>query len=175
MTVSVFDYEAELIACAAGDQAAFHSLYHHEAPAMRALALAMLGDPDLADAVLHEAFVLIWRNAAGYSATLGTARAWIYSILRYRAQAHLRRAREEGRQSAELAALPRLQRSPDAPAGSVAGVLATLPRPQLEALLQAYLHGGPPARIAARLNRTEPDIQASLEVALTHFDEAMHA
>ena len=97
MTVSVFDFEAELGACAAGDRAAFLALYHHESPAMRALALAMLDDPDAADAVLHETFVLIWRNAAGYSPAIGTARAWIYSILRYRASAHARQMRAEGR------------------------------------------------------------------------------
>ncbi|WP_323011299.1 sigma factor [Castellaniella sp.] len=171
MTVSVFDYEAELLACAAGDQAAFHALYHHEAPIMRALVLAMLGTPDQADAVLHEAFTLIWRNASGYSPTIGTARAWIYSILRYRALAHLRRLRQDGVTDAELLPLPTLALQP----GLVEGALTSLPGPQLDALLQAYLHGGDPARIAARLGRSEPDIQASIETVLTHIDKAVHA
>lgn len=175
MTVSVFDFEAELGACAAGDRAAFLALYRQESPAMRALALAMLDDPDAADAVLHETFVLIWRNAAGYSPAIGTARAWIYSILRYRAAAHARQMRAEGRHPAENTPLPRLDLPPDAPAGTVAGALASLPGPQLDALLQAYLHGGDPARIAARLDRSEPDIEASLAAALAHIDAAVHA
>ena len=170
MTVSVFDYEAELIACAAGDQAAFHALYAQEAPAMRALAQAMLGE-DLADSVVHEAFVLIWRNAAGYSPALGTARAWMYSILRYRALDHLRRARASGGLPAEQSPLPRLQPQ----SGIIAQALASLPQAQLDALLQAYLHGGDPARIASLLDRSEPDIEASIESALTHIDEAVRA
>ena len=175
MTVSVFDYEAELTACAAGDSAAFHTLYHHEAPTMRALALAMLGTPDAADAVLHEAFVLIWRNAAGYSSRIGTARAWIYSILRYRALDHLRRQRSAGDTSAEQQALPNLSLPSGAAPNTIQGVLAALPAPQLDVLLQAYLHGGDPARIADLLDRSEPDIQASIESVLIHIDEAVHA
>lgn len=175
MTVSVFDYEAELTACAAGDRTAFHTLYHHEAPVMRALALAMLGAADTADAVLHEAFVLIWRNAAGYSSAIGTARAWMYSILRYRALDHLRRQRLAGDTTAEQQALPELSLPGASLPGTVQGVLAALPAPQLDALLQAYLHGGDPARIADRLDRSEPDIQASIESVLTHIDEAVRA
>ncbi|WP_298015916.1 sigma factor [uncultured Castellaniella sp.] len=175
MTVSVFDYEAELTACAAGDSAAFHALYRHEAPVMRALALAMLGAPDEADAVLHEAFVLIWRNAAGYSPSIGTARAWMYSILRYRALDHLRRQRAAGDTAAEQQPLPELSLPGAGRPGTIQGVLAALPAPQLDALLQAYLHGGDPARIADRLDRSEPDIQASIESVLTHIDEAVRA
>ncbi|MGB6242671.1 MAG: sigma factor [Castellaniella sp.] len=175
MTVSVFDYEAELTACAAGDSTAFHALYQHEAPTMRALALAMLGVPASADAVLHEAFVLIWRNAAGYSPRIGTARAWMYSILRYRALAHLRRLRATGDVTAEQQPLPDLSLPSGAAPDTIQGVLAALPAPQLDVLLQAYLHGGNPARIADLLDRSEPDIRASIESVLTHINEAVHA
>lgn len=142
---------------------------------MRALALAMLGEPEHADAVLHETFVLIWRNAAGYSPRIGTARAWMYSILRYRARALLQHLRDAGDTSADNLPLPALSLRPDARAGTIAGTLAALPAPQLEALLQAYLHGGDPAHIAARLDRSEPDIQASIEAGLSHIDEAVRA
>ncbi|CAM5222230.1 RNA polymerase sigma-70 factor OS=Castellaniella defragrans OX=75697 GN=HNR28_001642 PE=4 SV=1 [Castellaniella defragrans] len=170
MTVSVFDYEAELTACAAGDRYAFLALYTHEAPAMFTLAQQMLGEA--AETVVHEAFVLIWRNAAGYSASLGTARAWMYSILRYRALHYLRGARASGN-SMEHTPLPALRHQPEA--GAVAQVLSTLSQPQSDALLQAYLHGGDYAHIAARLDRSEPDIQVSIESALTRIDEAVRA
>lgn len=164
-----FDYEAELNACAAGDQAAFLALYRQEAPAMHALAQAMLGPAG--DDVLHEAFVLIWRNAAGYSPKIGTARAWMYSILRYRALHYLSAARIAGDTSIEAAPLPAIVR----PATTSGRALGTLPDAQLEALLQAYLRGGDCARIASRTDRTEPDVRASIEAALRHFDEVNSA
>src|SRR5690606_11606965 len=145
MTVSVFDYEAELSACAAGDRSAFLALYRHESPAMRALALAMLDDSDAADAVLHETFVLIWRNAAGYSPAIGTARAWIYSILRYRAAAHARQMRAEGRHPAPPPAARRRTRRhggrrPGIPARSAARRIAA----GLSARRRSGAHRGPP-------------------------------
>lgn len=91
MTVSTFDFEAGLAACASGDQSAFQALYEHEAPTMMALACSLLDEDSEAQELLRETFILIWRNAAGYSPALGTARAWIYSILRYRAQMRIHR------------------------------------------------------------------------------------
>lgn len=171
MTVSLFDYETELSACAAGDRTAFFALYEHEAPAMRALAHAML-DAEQADQVVHETFVLIWRNAAGYSPAIGTARAWMYSILRHRARAHQRHAAAQP--AAEpVTALPALslaQGMSDRP-----GALATLPEAQRNALLLAYLHGGDFTQIAAQLGRSEPDVHVSIEAALRHLDEAVRA
>ena len=39
---------------------------------------------------MQEGFALIWRNAARYDARLGSARGWLYSIIRYRALNMLR-------------------------------------------------------------------------------------
>src|SRR6185312_7920479 len=171
MTVSVVDYEAELAACAAGDRAAVLALYTQESPAMFSLARHMVGAA--APHTLHEAFVLIWRHAAGYSPDLGTARAWMYSILRYRALKRLRDDRVSGGRLADDAPLPVLQPRPES--GVVAGALAALPPPQLEALLQAFLHGGDYAHIADRLDRSEPDIHVSIDSALACIDDAVFA
>ncbi|MBV6272140.1 hypothetical protein KVP09_04295 [Alcaligenaceae bacterium CGII-47] len=91
MTVSDFDFEGGLAACASGDQSALQALYEHEAPTMMALACSLMDEDSEAQTLLRETFILIWRNAAGYSPALGTARAWIYSILRYRAQMRIQR------------------------------------------------------------------------------------
>ncbi|HEX7388411.1 MAG TPA: sigma factor [Castellaniella sp.] len=170
MSVSVFDYEAELTACAAGDRSAFLALFTQEAGPMFTLVQHMLGNE--AEEVVHETFVLIWRNAAGYSASLGTARAWMYSILRYRALSHLHQLTASG-EAREQPPLPVLNPQPDS--GAIANTLASLPQPQLDALLQAYLHGGDYAHIAEKLDRSEPDIQASIESALARIDEAVRA
>lgn len=172
MVNPVFDYEAGLAACAADDPSALLALYRHEAPAMYALTCSMLGDAAAA-VVLHETFVLIWHNADGYSPALGTARAWIYSILRYRAHRHLHSETTSGAPAGASAPLPRLE----ARAGSspITRTIVTLPPAQREALLHVYLHGGSLAQVAGRLNRSEPDVRASLEAALGRIDAAVHA
>ncbi|MES2819032.1 MAG: sigma-70 family RNA polymerase sigma factor [Pseudomonadota bacterium] len=86
----LFDYETALEACARRDAAAFQALYHQEASQMLGLAITLLGRRDQAEDCLHDAFVQIWRNAERFQRTLGSGRAWVHSILRYRALNQLR-------------------------------------------------------------------------------------
>src|SRR3546814_754104 len=92
MAVPPFDYDAALLACAAGDQNAFQNLYRHEAPRMLALGLKMLSQRATAEDLVRDAFILIWKNASSYDPAMGDARAWMYSIARYRALSRLRQA-----------------------------------------------------------------------------------
>src|SRR5690554_888252 len=94
MAVSSFDFEANLAACAEGDHVALQELYKQESPHMLALCTRLLSQRSDAEEIVRDVFVLIWKNAANYDRDSGPARAWIYSILRYRA---LNRLRQTGR------------------------------------------------------------------------------
>lgn len=170
MPVKVFDYDAELISCAAGDSTAFLNLYNHEAPSMHALLSAMIDDPDVVNNLLHDIFVAIWRNAAGYSPAIGTARAWIYSILRYKALAWQKQQKSKYRSAIKL---PELTMPSTAKTDKLPGALLSLPKEKLEVLLQAYLHGGSTSDIADQLNRSEPDIINTIETCLAHIDSVV--
>jgi RNA polymerase sigma-70 factor (ECF subfamily) len=50
-----------------------------------AVALRITRRRELAEEVLHDAFVQIWRRAATFDAALGSARGWIYTVVRHRA------------------------------------------------------------------------------------------
>ncbi|WP_405120929.1 sigma factor [Pseudomonas leptonychotis] len=90
MAQPLFDYESHLEACAQQDERAFQALYQQEAAQMLGLAITLLGRRDQAEDCVHDAFVQIWRNAQRFQRALGSGRAWIYSILRYRALNQLR-------------------------------------------------------------------------------------
>src|SRR5699024_603606 len=120
MTVKVFDYDTELIACASGDTSAFLNIYNHEAPAMLALLKAMTSDSNSANQLLHDVFVSIWRNAAGYSPSIGTARSWMYSILRYKALSW------QKQHQAKNSGLPELHMPPSATTDRLPGALLPL-------------------------------------------------
>ncbi len=79
-----FNYEKILKACAKGQKSALQTLFKHEAPAMVALSLKVLGNYNLAEQAVVSAFVLVWENAGAYEEEMGPAQGWIYSILRYR-------------------------------------------------------------------------------------------
>lgn len=59
-----------------------------------AVALRITRRRELAEEVLHDAFVQIWRKAATFDAALGSARGWIYTVVRHRA---LNAVRSSGR------------------------------------------------------------------------------
>lgn len=77
------------------DQAALRSLYDSCADKLFGLALRVVSHRELAEDVLQEAFLNIWRSAPDYSATLSPPLAWMGLIVRSRALDLLRRRAAE--------------------------------------------------------------------------------
>lgn len=90
-----FDHAAELAGCAAGRTSCLGRLYEREAPMLLAVALRIVRRREMADEVLHESFLDIWRGASTFDPARGPARAWLVGIVRHRALKAIRgRARE---------------------------------------------------------------------------------
>ena len=77
-----FNYEQALHACAAGGSAALQSLYQYEARYLLGVALRIVRQRQMAEDVVHDAFMNIWNKAASFDAVRGSGRAWIYSVTR---------------------------------------------------------------------------------------------
>jgi len=89
-----FDHEAALQACARGERYALRALYERESRWLCGVAQRIVGSRASAEDVLHDAFVQVWRSAPTYRPALGSARGWIYTVVRHTA---LRAARRAGR------------------------------------------------------------------------------
>jgi RNA polymerase sigma-70 factor, ECF subfamily len=87
-----FDYEAALAACATGDRAALRTLYEREARWLMGVATRIVRDRSMAEEVLQEAFLQIWRAAGTFDRSRGSGRGWIYTVVRHRALQELRRS-----------------------------------------------------------------------------------
>lgn len=85
-----FDVEAALGACARGERDALHELYRREGPSMLGVARRLLRRQALAEEAVHDAFILIWRQASTFDPAKGRGRSWIYAILRNRSLTILR-------------------------------------------------------------------------------------
>ena len=90
-----FDYESAVEACARGECTGLRALYEREASWLLGVALRIVRKRDIARDVLQDAFVQIWQRAATYQRTLGSARGWIYTVVRHRALDEVRRAGRE--------------------------------------------------------------------------------
>lgn len=86
MANGITSYQELLENCAQKQSSALKQLYDLEAPHFLALGQSLLHRSADAEELVRESFVLIWRNANAYAASMGSARAWIYSIFRFRAQ-----------------------------------------------------------------------------------------
>src|SRR5262245_12329486 len=76
--------EALLQACASGDQTALHSLYIGTAPQLFGLALRILRSRELAEEIVQDSFLLVWRHAHAFNPARGSAMAWLASVVRNR-------------------------------------------------------------------------------------------
>ena len=74
-----------LAATAAGDERAFARLYELTAARLLVVARAIVGRPELAEDVLQETFLRVWRAAHQYDPHKGSALAWLVTIVRNRA------------------------------------------------------------------------------------------
>lgn len=150
---------ALLAQVAGGDRRAFARLYELSSGRLYALARGITGTGDLAEDVLQEAFLRVWRSAHRYDARRGPAIAWLTTVLRNRAlTARAARARRAAVPDPEL--LESL--ADDAPdplelvlrseqARRINACLQQLDPAQREAVLLAFFEGLSHRELAARL------------------------
>lgn len=75
--------EAELLtAVGSGDERAVEALYDAFADRLYGFGLRLLGDTGLAEELVQETFVRLWRDARRFDATRGNARTFIYTMAR---------------------------------------------------------------------------------------------
>lgn len=105
LSASAQDHAALLTACGRGDRAALRAIYEREAATMIGVAQRIVKRRELAEEIVHDAFVQIWRHAARYDPALGSGRGWMFAIVRNRAINALRdTAREQTAPEEQIAA-----------------------------------------------------------------------
>src|SRR5712672_2296807 len=92
---TAFNYETALLDCASGSQSAVGKIYAREKDQLRAVARRIVHDTSRAEDVVHDAFAQILRYAKNFDPARGSARGWIYAIVRNSALKMQEKARRE--------------------------------------------------------------------------------
>lgn len=177
-----FDYEAALAACARGDQRALRNIYDHEGARLLGVALRIVRRRQVAEDVLHDAFLSIWTRARSFDPTRGAARGWIYSIVRHQALDVVRaggrevQADEEALDVLDAAAADHgladaFEKRQDL--GRLHDCLVGLDAAKRDSILYAYVDGCSHAEIAARMQSPLGTIKAWIKRGLSALKECM--
>ena len=92
---TALNYETALLECASGSQSAVGKIYAREKDQLRVVARRIVHDTSRAEDVVYDAFAQILRYAKNFDPARGSARGWIYAIVRNAALKMQEKARRE--------------------------------------------------------------------------------
>ena len=169
-----------IAATAAKDQAAFAELYDATKRKLFGIALTVLHRRDLAEDVVQEAYLRIWRHAARFDPARGTAITWMATIVRNLAIDVKRSPAADATDDEALTVIPFNGRSAldeieaNDDQRRLHAVMKTLDPAKRNLVVAAYINGESREQLAARfgapvntiktwLRRAVLDIRAGLE------------
>ena len=176
--------EALLNAIAGGAVWAMDSLYQRYSRILYSLAFRMVADHQVAEDLLQDAFLAVWRRATTYSPKTGAARSWLISILHHRTIDYLRRVRR--RSTIQEAPLEELELNesiayPDAwdaawqsvKSSQVRAALMKIPPEQRLVIELAYFQGWTHSEIAEGTQISLGTIKARMRLGLLHLKQIL--
>jgi RNA polymerase sigma-70 factor (ECF subfamily) len=151
-----------------GDGQAFAKLFSRYAATANALAQRIVRQAPLAEEIVQEVFMAVWRTPQDYDAKRGSVRGWIMTQIHHRSVDLIRREEAQRRRATNLTADPELGGSSsdtqdpadvvveavDAPEdrAAVHGALSELPDAQREVIELMYFGGLSQSKVAERLD-----------------------
>lgn len=178
-----FDHEAAVLACARGERFALRALYEHEGRWLLGVALRIVRDRALAEDVLHDAMLQVWQHAASFQPALGSARGWVYTIVRHRALAEVRAPqRLQMLDAPALASLSDAQQAAGAmddetdrglDADSLERCLQRLDAQRRACVVQAFVEGYTHEQIAERLQTPLGTVKSWIRRSLASLKECL--
>lgn len=155
----------------ARDRAAFAELFDQFAPRIKTFMLRKGANQELAEDLVQEAMLAVWRKAGLFDASRGSVSAWIFTIARNLRIDRLRREAimpytvldDIDLPSDEIATDEALANRQEQSA--VAGALADIPAEQRELLLLSYVEGVPQSEIARRLSLPLGTVKSRMRLA----------
>jgi len=143
------------------DEEAFRGLFRTYAPTALALARRIVRQAFLAEEIVQEVFLAVWRHPEGYDQHRGSVRAWLMGMAHHRAVDAVRREEANRRRSEDVLPEPSEGDPADTVVAAISqpqeraavrGALEQLPREQREVIELMYYEGLSQSRIAERLS-----------------------
>jgi RNA polymerase sigma-70 factor (ECF subfamily) len=176
--------KALLDAIAGGAVWAMESLYQRYCGVLYSLVYRMVANRQVAEDLLQDAFLAVWRRATSYSPQIGTVRNWLFSITQHRTIDYLRRVRSQSTIQEVLLAemtLHESMTSPDAwdeawrsvKSSHVQAALMRIPAEQRLVIELAYFQGLTHTEIAGEMQIPLGTVKGRMRLGLTHLKQIL--
>jgi RNA polymerase sigma-70 factor, ECF subfamily len=166
----------------AGETRAFEVIFDRHAGAAFSLAHRMCGRRPLAEEIVQEAFVSLWRSTARYDPSRGSVRSWVLRVVHNRAIDAFRRELPSTAHDVSddwmTETLPARERTEEqveqrTEALLVRSALDDLPRDQRQVIELAYYGGLSHAQIAATLGLPAGTVKGRMRLGLSKLRIAL--
>src|SRR5947209_492846 len=176
--------EALLDAIAGGATWAMEPLYQRYSRILYSLAYRMVADHQVAEDLLQDAFMAVWKRSTSYSAQAGAARNWLISILHHRTIDYLRKVRRRSNileapleeiEFDESTAFPDVwdEAWRNVQGSQVRAALLQIPPEQRLVIELAYFQGWTHTEIAAGTQIPLGTIKARMRLGLLHLKQIL--
>ncbi|HZL54475.1 MAG TPA: sigma-70 family RNA polymerase sigma factor [Solirubrobacteraceae bacterium] len=158
-----------------GDTRAFGVVFDRHSSVAFSLAYRMCGRRALAEEVVQEAFLSLWRSGARYDRGRGSVRSWVLAVVHHRAIDLIRhesvRAGRDVHDDGVAATLPALERTEleverRSDAHLVRGALEELPSEQRQVIELAYFGGFSHSEIAGMLGIPSGTVKGRMRLGM---------
>ncbi len=158
-----------------GDARAFEVIFDRHSDVAFSLAYRMCGRRAMAEDVVQEAFLSLWRSGTRYDRARGSVRSWVLSVVHNRAiDAFRRDSTRAGRDVSDDAAVERLPASEDTvsevedrdESRQVRAALTGLPADQRRVIELAYFGGFTHSQIATMLKLPPGTVKGRMRLGL---------
>ena len=176
--------EALIQAIAAGAVWAMEPLYQRYNRILFSLAYRMVADHQVAEDLIQDAFLSVWRRAISYSSQSGAVRSWLISIVHHRTIDYLRGVRRRSvlkEMTWEEAELDERTAFPDVwdeawrsvQSSQVRAALMSIPTDQRMVIELAYFQGWTHTEIAQGCEIPLGTVKARMRLGLQHLKKAL--
>jgi RNA polymerase sigma-70 factor (ECF subfamily) len=164
-----------------GEIRAFEMIFDRHAGVAFSLAYRMCGRRAVAEDIVQEAFLSLWRTGARYERTRGSVRSWVLSAVHNRAVDAFRREVVRDRQAVSDEGLAERLPSPERTdteverrddAGQVRKALSELPADQRQVIELAYFGGFTHSQIAETLHLPPGTVKGRMRLGLAKMRAA---
>lgn len=157
------------------DRQAFAQLFDHFAPRLKSFMMRKNASAELAEDLVQEAMIAVWKKAGLYESTKGSVTTWVFTIAR-----NLRIDRIRRDIHMPMTELGDYDEPSDAPEGEdllvrkqedglVSRALQSIPEEQRQVLLLSFVEDMPQSEIAGKLGIPLGTVKSRMRLAYGHL------